>query len=101
MQLLVRFVCPDEIADHTEHVARVSALIRTLDVPSTNALSYVFAWLPGVSDALRLYNGARVYAIISQFLQKRKEESRSEGDIIQYLIDKGDTAEQITSVSRK
>lgn len=56
-------------------------------------------WLPGWSNALKVYYGFQVYRKFDHMVRTWKRNQRENGEAIQSMLDRGDKTTDIISVS--
>jgi sterol 14-demethylase len=97
-QLTMRTVACHEIADDPKTLATCLHCFETIDKTGT-PLTVMFPWMPLPAKFQRLKVGAQLYMIFQSVIEKRKMEEVKQKDALQFLLDQGDDAKGIITVS--
>jgi sterol 14-demethylase len=97
-QLTMRTVACNEIADDPKLLATTLNCFETIDKTGT-PLTVMFPWMPLPAKFLRLKVGAQLYMIFQRVIEKRKKEEIKQTDALQFMLDQGDDAKAIITVS--
>lgn len=97
-QLTMRTIGVKEIADSPELLEKSLRLIQTIDKGSSTA-RILFPWLPTVKHVKRVVAGLQFYLMVSRIIENRRKTGRQECDIVQQLMDEGESTFRIVSVS--
>lgn len=97
-KLTMRTVACNEIASDPTSLEKTLLLFEQLEGTST-PLSIMFPWLPTPAKFKRYYYGSQLYMVFKRVVDERKKDNRREDDALQYLLDQGDSIQDIILVS--
>lgn len=97
-RLTMRSVGVQEIAESPKLLEESLHLVEAIDKNSSTA-RIIFPWLPTLKHANRLVASIRFYFMIHRIVQNRKKTGRREEDMVQVLLDDGESTMKIVMVS--
>ncbi|EON68791.1 hypothetical protein W97_08049 [Coniosporium apollinis CBS 100218] len=93
-QLTMRTVGANEIADDPVLLNKTLSLFETIE-HSSQPSTIIFPWLASPAMIRRYIAGGKLYMVFKSIVDDRKRTGRREDDALQYLIDQGDSVNQI------
>lgn len=93
-QLTIRAAACREVADDPALVKRVAKLYWDMEKGATPT-SVLLSWLPSPARKRKQKATTELYLLFKNLLDKRIEEGRTEDDPAQYLLDEGDSVNDI------
>lgn len=97
-RITMRMVGCNEVANSPELLKTSLKLFETVE-KSTTATTMIFPWFPSIALIKRTVAGGRLYMIYKNIVEERKKAGRREEDALQYLLDLGDSVQEIITVS--
>lgn len=95
-QLTHRTLGCNDIANDPKRLASTLTAYKNLDVGS--ATEIMFPWLPTTTKVKKLWAGYSLFSQISAIVRERRKTGRTETDVMQVMIDRGDDESVITTV---
>lgn len=87
-----------DIANDPMLLARLKSLVDTVD-SITNPHSTWFPWLPGPALFHKFFASVQIYRIVQAAIHARKRSGIKRNDMLQQMIDEGDSTIRIFGVS--
>ncbi|EOA86440.1 uncharacterized protein SETTUDRAFT_161316 [Exserohilum turcica Et28A] len=94
--LTMRTIGVREIADSPDLLEKSLRLIETIDKGSS-PVRILFPWFPTFKHIKRSVAGIQFYLMVSRIIEDRRKTGRQEDDIVQQLMDEGESTFRIVS----
>jgi cytochrome P450 len=91
-------VCPDDIASDPAHIACIGSLLSVV-TQDASALSFVFPWISVIKQIKTIYHGQKLWRTLKSAIKRREGQAIDDTDCISFMMEKGDSVEQMISVS--
>ncbi|KAL1600862.1 hypothetical protein SLS60_007250 [Paraconiothyrium brasiliense] len=96
-RLTMRSIGVREISESPELLEESLHLVEAIDKNSSTA-RIIFPWLPTLKHGKRLVASIRFYFMIHRLVKNRKKTGRREDDMVQVLLDDGESTMKIVMV---
>lgn len=95
-KVTMRMLACNEIANDDVLLYKTLSLFEDVEAAAT-PLAIMFPWLPVPAKVKKLYGGIRLYFIFKRVVDERHRQGERGTDALQYLIDQGDSIQDIIS----